>query len=94
MTRRRARNGPASLISCARCHGHPKRHLLKPVPGSIGNPAKPPVAARGRVCEPAAEALVQIDRREGGGNKISALAERVRHAWGASTPEPMDSPGP
>lgn len=38
-------------ISCERCHGDPSRHLKAPLPGSIVNPAKLPVAARNSVCE-------------------------------------------
>jgi tetratricopeptide (TPR) repeat protein len=38
-------------ISCDRCHGDPSRHLRAPLPGSIVNPAKLPVAGRNSVCE-------------------------------------------
>ena len=38
-------------ISCDRCHGDPRAHLKKPLPGSIINPAKLPPAARDSVCE-------------------------------------------
>lgn len=38
-------------ISCDRCHGDVSRHLKNPVPGSIINPAKLPIAARDSVCE-------------------------------------------
>ncbi|HEY6291515.1 MAG TPA: hypothetical protein VI455_08140 [Terriglobia bacterium] len=38
-------------ISCERCHGDPARHLQRPLPGSIVNPAKLPLAARNSVCE-------------------------------------------
>jgi len=38
-------------ISCDRCHGDPARHLQRPLPGSIVNPAKLPLAARNSVCE-------------------------------------------
>lgn len=38
-------------ISCDRCHGDPARHLRRPVPGSIVNPANLPLAARNGVCE-------------------------------------------
>ncbi|MGH9581821.1 MAG: multiheme c-type cytochrome, partial [Bryobacteraceae bacterium] len=33
-------------IQCERCHGDVSQHLKRPVPGSIINPAKLPVAAR------------------------------------------------
>jgi hypothetical protein len=38
-------------ISCERCHGSAAEHLKKPIPGSILNPAKLPVAARDSICE-------------------------------------------
>lgn len=38
-------------ISCDRCHGDSARHLKRPVPGSIVNPAKLPIAERDSVCE-------------------------------------------
>lgn len=38
-------------ISCDRCHGDPARHLKMPLPGSIVNPAKLPLAARNSICE-------------------------------------------
>jgi len=38
-------------ISCDRCHGDPRVHLKKPLPGSIVNPAKLAAAARDSVCE-------------------------------------------
>jgi len=38
-------------ISCERCHGLSERHLTKPEPGSIVNPAKLAERARASVCE-------------------------------------------
>ena len=38
-------------ISCERCHGSARQHLLKPVPGSIVNPRKLPERERDSVCE-------------------------------------------
>lgn len=38
-------------ISCERCHGDPTQHLLKPVPGSIVNPANLAPSARDSICE-------------------------------------------
>lgn len=38
-------------IQCDRCHGPAETHLKRPVPGSIINPAKLPVAARDSICE-------------------------------------------
>lgn len=43
--------GSLRAISCERCHGPAARHLARPVPGSIVNPAKLPRAARDSVCE-------------------------------------------
>jgi len=40
-----------TAISCERCHGPSGGHLLKPVPGSIVNPAKLPARERDSVCE-------------------------------------------
>ena len=42
---------PFTAISCERCHGPSGEHLLKPVPGSIVNPAKLPAHERDSVCE-------------------------------------------
>ncbi|MBZ5591957.1 MAG: tetratricopeptide repeat protein [Acidobacteriia bacterium] len=44
-------NPPFTAISCERCHGPSRRHLAKPVPGSIVNPAKLPQHERDNVCE-------------------------------------------
>ena len=38
-------------IQCDRCHGPSEAHLKNPVPGTIINPAKLPVAARDSICE-------------------------------------------
>jgi len=38
-------------ISCERCHGSARRHLLNPGPGSIVNPRTLPERARDSVCE-------------------------------------------
>ena len=38
-------------ISCARCHGTAEKHLRRPVPGSIVNPAKLAPPARDSICE-------------------------------------------
>ncbi|HEV2498921.1 MAG TPA: multiheme c-type cytochrome [Terriglobia bacterium] len=38
-------------ITCERCHGPSEAHLRNPVPGSIINPAKLPIAARDSICE-------------------------------------------
>jgi tetratricopeptide (TPR) repeat protein len=38
-------------ISCQRCHGPTEKHLERPVPGSIVNPAKLTGAARDSICE-------------------------------------------
>lgn len=42
---------PLRAISCERCHGSAEAHLKQPVPGSIVNPSKLPMAARDSVCE-------------------------------------------
>ena len=42
---------PFTAISCERCHGPSREHLVKPVPGSIVNPAKLPARERDSVCE-------------------------------------------
>jgi hypothetical protein len=47
----RFRQPALSAISCERCHGSAEAHLRKPLPGSIVNPAKLPLAARDSVCE-------------------------------------------
>lgn len=38
-------------ISCDRCHGNTEAHLKMPLPGSILNPAKLPIAERDSICE-------------------------------------------
>ncbi len=38
-------------IQCDRCHGPAANHLKKPLPGSIVNPAKLPIAQRDSICE-------------------------------------------
>ena len=38
-------------ISCSRCHGAAEKHLRRPGPGSIVNPAKLDEAARDSICE-------------------------------------------
>lgn len=46
-------NGTTVLqpITCERCHGPSEAHRLRPVPGTIVNPAKLPVRERDSVCE-------------------------------------------
>jgi predicted CXXCH cytochrome family protein len=50
-TTNRFKNPPFTAISCERCHGDVRPHLLEPVPGSIINPAKLSGAERDSVCE-------------------------------------------
>jgi Flp pilus assembly protein TadD len=42
---------PFTAISCERCHGSARRHLVKPEPGSIINPAKLAPRERDSICE-------------------------------------------
>ena len=42
---------PLVPITCERCHGPSNKHLNRPVPGTIVNPAKLPIRPRDSVCE-------------------------------------------
>jgi predicted CXXCH cytochrome family protein len=50
-TTNRFEDPPFTSISCERCHGSARQHLLKPVPGSIVNPRTLPARERDSVCE-------------------------------------------
>lgn len=50
-TANRFESPPFTAISCERCHGSASRHLAKPEPGSIVNPAKLAPRERDSVCE-------------------------------------------
>jgi hypothetical protein len=50
-TTNRFESPPFEAISCERCHGSARRHLVKPEPGSIVNPAKLAPRERDSVCE-------------------------------------------
>ena len=50
-TTNRFESPPFTAISCERCHGSARRHLAKPEPGSIINPAKLTPRERDSICE-------------------------------------------